>query len=877
MKFYAVLAIFLAIFELAAASTPGAISSCQQLDTAGTYYLNASVSSNATCFNVNANSVTIDCRGFSITGNNATGTYGIYTTKNYVNVLNCTVSNFNSGIWFNGASFGRIENTKAYTTAKDNLAGFPIYNSGIALTTRYGTLWTPSYGNVVTDSYGYSEGSVGVNLMYGGYTFNKLTRVTGETVSGHGMGVDHVWNDRFINCTGKAAGSGIALNFWIGGNHYFENFKADANTGYGVVMTASNVTMNGLAATVQGSLPAFYVADYSSNNVIANGTLYSAKGNAIYFDVSTVGGPCAYGSTFYSNTLSAPGNTTVYVAACSYGNLFYWNNFTSTTGLHVNDLNGNNHWNATEGNVWSDVMDRTVAITGTAQSTGFAGLLVGSAGTGYPYGKLTSGKVIGNVVDYAPITPLPPAPKADVSVVCGTGGAVCTGSATGITLPATLPISATAASEYVFSNWSVSGNCTPGNATSNVTNVTVNSNCTVAANFAVKTKKASSLELSASPSWKVTAGTQTQVACTASAPGIIIPHLYVNGLRMNNPDTQLLSPGSYYYTCNANGNENYTAPAQQNNTLVVTRQMNVTLVSQTPAYTLAMMGMNLIYSITPSNYVNNSTVIIYYGLNGTNCTIFVGGTCADGAYSQAYTSVTGANYLFSLLGNRIYPGNYNYPEEAMESTPHLNLSSYIEKKKKGEKKDEKEKEIDAVKMAFSNVSNNAGNLAFEIMASAVPGSHEKAHIYVCNESYGIENGKKKDKCDSKDMEYEKSKSCGLLAEVPSTAQYDHVHSINSAHLVFDAEIANGKVAGVKVTPTMYFIFEGEKGKWDVGYIADGTGTAEFMEKKDKCWSSLEGTIDAHLHQPQSVSAGNFYQHVAAESIQEQGGTVEEPQ
>ena len=87
---------------------------------------NSSSISGATCFNVSAANVTIDCKGFSVAGNNSTGTYGFYTSQVNTTVRNCNVSNFFYGIYFYGATDGLIQNVTAsgsYTT------GYVVYVS----------------------------------------------------------------------------------------------------------------------------------------------------------------------------------------------------------------------------------------------------------------------------------------------------------------------------------------------------------------------------------------------------------------------------------------------------------------------------------------------------------------------------------------------------------------------------------------------------------------------------------------------------------------------------------------------------------------------------------------------------------------------------
>ena len=58
-----------------------------------------------------------------------------------------------------------------------------------------------------------------------------------------------------------------------------------------------------------------------------------------------------------------------------------------------------------EGNIWHDIMNGSVDISGNISSTLNPSLYIGEYGTGYPYNSTNSfGKISGNVVDYAPLT-----------------------------------------------------------------------------------------------------------------------------------------------------------------------------------------------------------------------------------------------------------------------------------------------------------------------------------------------------------------------------------------------------------------------------------------------------------------------------------------
>lgn len=95
------------------------IDNCQALDTAGTtYVLTTSPAQNAsTCFNITAENITLDCAGFSITGNNSNSTYGVYSTQLNTTIQNCQISNFSTGIGINGATRSTVRNNTIITNS----------------------------------------------------------------------------------------------------------------------------------------------------------------------------------------------------------------------------------------------------------------------------------------------------------------------------------------------------------------------------------------------------------------------------------------------------------------------------------------------------------------------------------------------------------------------------------------------------------------------------------------------------------------------------------------------------------------------------------------------------------------------------------------
>jgi uncharacterized repeat protein (TIGR02543 family) len=104
-----------------------------------------------------------------------------------------------------------------------------------------------------------------------------------------------------------------------------------------------------------------------------------------------------------------------------------------------------------------------------------------------PNNKSTTVTVNGDVTVTATFTPdnpnTTPTPTTYTLTVNSNAGGSASGGKSGITAGTQVNISATAADNYTFTNWTISGNGTIANATSAATTVTVNGNVTVTANF----------------------------------------------------------------------------------------------------------------------------------------------------------------------------------------------------------------------------------------------------------------------------------------------------------------------------------------------------------------------------------------------------------
>ena len=352
--------------------TPQVIASCTDLSSSGqTYVVTSNLAVNgSTCFNVTAENITIDCAGYSVTGNNTTDTYGVYSDQFNTTITNCNITNFDTGIYFNAADNGTISNTNI-TITKENYAD-PTYCAGINL--------------------------------YNGANYNSISNVNASTVFGNGIIIhsNSIYNTIADSAIVSTTKTGI---YTYTGSNYTTVTNTYAFGGELALYFTNihNSTVSSCTMETTSTYGAFMIRN-ANDNTIANNTMNGSGVEAIEFNGAD---PCI-NNLFYNNTLIS--NTTLLlVNAQSTNNTFCWNNFTNTSGYYVNDANGGNYYNSStcsnEGNIWFNVMNGSVDINGTSNSTGFPSLYIGVGGSGYPYNNSTAqNKLLGIIVDYAPLT-----------------------------------------------------------------------------------------------------------------------------------------------------------------------------------------------------------------------------------------------------------------------------------------------------------------------------------------------------------------------------------------------------------------------------------------------------------------------------------------
>jgi hypothetical protein len=379
-------------------------------ESAETYNLKNDISNNeANCIVIGANNITLDLNGHSI-GSNGTN----YASIRMLGKYNITIRN---GTLNANTSYGMViwlssNSTISNVTSNSNGSTSIFFYSG-------------SSNNTLINSTVFSNISISVYFLVD--TINNT--IISSNVSSYSLcavsfqaSPNYLINSNFtsnqsngicieqdkssniiIGSKGSSdTGQGIYLNTGSFNNTII-NFTGVSNSGSDIYLFYS---FNNTIINFTGVSNSFGIYTYaSSNNTLINSTINSTN-YSIYIS-------SGFDNTFIHNTLISKDATLLYITMSSENNTFYWNNFTNTSSYYVNDLNGKNNYNSSasgqnEGNIWHNVANGSIVVTGTVQSLYGSGLYVGNSGAGYPYNATNSGGrfacAIEGCGDYNPLT-----------------------------------------------------------------------------------------------------------------------------------------------------------------------------------------------------------------------------------------------------------------------------------------------------------------------------------------------------------------------------------------------------------------------------------------------------------------------------------------
>ena len=718
--------------------TAAPLLNCSNLTAAGTIYrLYTPASINgATCFNVQAANVTLDCAGFSMLGNNSTRTYGVYSNQSNTTIKNCQISNFSEGIRFSGATGSLMQNNTITATFFGGygirITGGSHRNSMVQNSISTGNasgIYIDGGQNVSVDCLGTSMIGGNYNITYGIDSTQANTTVKNCIISNFSSAIyfDGATNGTIRNVTANttltqyggdgSTGDGIVLS-GADGNAITAS-RANSLAGYSIrLLSSSNNTIAN--STANADYAAIFIDSGSGGNTIS-GTNATAASDAIdirgaYNTIANSASNASSNDAFYlsggpyntiANSTATAGSSSIQFSSSSYntienttlksssgtgtlldidsdsgGNTFYWNNFTATTGVYASDMNGSNIWNGSangipEGNIWANVMNGSVLAAGNTHSSGFPALYIGAFGLGYPYSNATAGdKLSGSVVDYAPLTSNNQ--LADTVTLALNGSSANISYVYSAAYALTINASSASGTQSIYQNGTPVGttnySAILGAGSYNITaNSSGNANYTAAsvAYFANVTQANSTIALNTS-SWSIQAGTASNVTCTVNN-NQTPTYLYRNGAQVGNStaggmisDTQALPAGTYNYTCNSTGSQNYTAAATKSSILTVTTPSP----SPSPGQDSNGGGSAGSGSSSPSSAKDTST---------TNVDVGLGRACAV-AITREMSSSTSLSTLTTTLENTGGSGcsmtDYAFTDTIPSDFPALNAVTF---------------------------------------------------------------------------------------------------------------------------------------------------------------------------------------------------------
>lgn len=232
------------------------VTACRNLDQANTVYtLRNNLSTTQNCFSVNADNITIDGNGNSLSGDLLGVDYGIYINgKNNVYVKNINnITNFYYGIYFNNSLNSQIMNNSVYGSS-----GSDIY------------LGYTNSTYVANNTIGFTQYQSGIELVFSNNNFilnNNLTNNNGNAIS-----LDTSSNNVLNNNTLISSFNNGLVIYQSSNNNFISNNYFDSNP-TGIQLVANSVNNRIFNNLIKNSVSSIVSSDLSLNYVIYNNTL----------------------------------------------------------------------------------------------------------------------------------------------------------------------------------------------------------------------------------------------------------------------------------------------------------------------------------------------------------------------------------------------------------------------------------------------------------------------------------------------------------------------------------------------------------------------------------------------------------------------------
>ena len=310
-------------------------SACGNLASAGTYTLTQSVNTTGTCFTFQADSITLDCKGYAINySSNATIGNGV-RISGYDNavVQNCIISegtptgNSKTGISIYNASTVTLYNNSITTVGQTS---YPI------------SLESVSYANVTKNIVNASgSGTRGIYL----FKESNHSVIISNTVNGTSLsnirgitpqGFNHTILYNHVATGGRALSCGGSRS----NNISYNSFFTPSNSGYAVNLDNCNSSYfyaNSIETSGSSSYPLSF-DDFSYYNTFVSNFLNSS-GSSSHALIFPTGFTSSH-NIFIENNVSAHGASAsaLYISGVPFNNTFFNTNFSSDSFIAINDV-----------------------------------------------------------------------------------------------------------------------------------------------------------------------------------------------------------------------------------------------------------------------------------------------------------------------------------------------------------------------------------------------------------------------------------------------------------------------------------------------------------------------------------------------------------
>jgi len=794
------------------------ITTCGVINLAGVYTLQNNVVSDDTCFYITSDNVSLNGNGKTISFNNvpADNHYGILITGTHNNI---TIENFNDS---SGNGINDSDTSGTYSDDMGIFADSDLSNSVIE--------------NNYIDVYGQwsSYGSNGI-IILGNSQYNNFTSNIITSTNGIGIFSSSSSNDTLTNNIITSNYDGISYYSSSSYDILTNNIITSTN-GNGISSSSSSydtLTNNIITSNYDGI--SYYSSSYdtltnniitsnydgisyysSSYDILTNNIINSTNGNGIsyYFSSSN--------DTLTNNIITSNYGNGIYYSSSSY-DILTNNTITSPTNSGIvfggassnNVINGSNIINAGTGTCY----DSSYSCSGIAYgSTSINDVIDGNTISALYAGAfdINLQSTMDNLtLQNQKITNYNFGDVAQINFINTTYGKITLSNTSG----------------------AISGNNLIGNSSSDIQI----GNNSVFVNNSVSNgglNKSANITLYG-----------------IGNRGYTIPSIIYNGIKNCNPTT---SPSCSNFTSLVATNVIFNVSSWSNYTigeLIDVIPPTITFINQTPTNittnNIYTSKLNVTYNITDASGVNASSVYYYSKTNTTNSEIwqYINGTETPEGYApinqihRIGINITNVSNTWNFMVSSVlvYPSSFNLDPEVtgLENKSMIDLHG-----------------TDYYKIRIYNLTNNSYG-TFNFMANSTTNADD-LRIYYCNSSYttGLP---------------QTTTSCGLFANFPKTQTFNYTLSSKSSYnfVLFNMNTTTYTIAGVKATPTSYFILRAPAtGHWYSYYVTNISrpDTIQQSTNPGSTWNNFSGTINAFVSQYSPLNYSNYYYICANDTL-----------